>query len=78
MRGKPNLQKLLAVLSDEQWHSSDELALKVSFRFGHTIFEARKKGYPVETRRVAHNQFEYRLKALKSSVINPIAIREIA
>lgn len=57
-----NLQKLLSVLEDGQWHSSEELASKVSFRFGHTILMARKKGYFIEVRRVAHNQFEYRLK----------------
>jgi hypothetical protein len=56
-----NLDKLLAILKDDNWHSSDELAANVSFRFGHTVFEARKKGYLVEKRQVAHNQFQYRL-----------------
>lgn len=58
-----NLEKLIAILKDGKWHSSDELAANVSFRFGHTVFEARKKGYLVEKRQVAHNQFEYRLLA---------------
>ncbi|BAY41307.1 hypothetical protein NIES2111_57030 (plasmid) [Nostoc sp. NIES-2111] len=58
-----NLEKLLAILKDGKWHSSDELAAKVSFRFGHTVFEAREKGYVVEKRQVAYNQFEYRLLA---------------
>ncbi|MBW4554442.1 MAG: hypothetical protein KME59_00600 [Trichormus sp. ATA11-4-KO1] len=58
-----NLEKLIVLLKDGKWHSSDELAAKVSFRFGHTVFEARKKGYFVETRQVAHNQFQYRLLA---------------
>ena len=39
------LQKLLAILSDGQWHSADELASKVGSRFGQTIFEMRRKGY---------------------------------
>ena len=56
-----NLEKLIAILKDGKWHSSDELATNVSFRFGHTIFEARKKGYLIEKKQVAHNQFEYRL-----------------
>jgi hypothetical protein len=43
-----NLERLIAVLKDGQWHSSDELANKVSWRFGHTVFEARKKGYSIE------------------------------
>lgn len=58
-----NLQKLLIVLEDGQWHSQNELVWKVTYRFGHTIFVARKKGYFVEKRSVAHNQFEYRLLA---------------
>lgn len=56
-----NLEKLIAILKDGKWHSSDELAANVSFRFGHTIFEARKKGYLIEKKQVANNQFEYRL-----------------
>lgn len=56
-----NLNRLIATLKDGKWHSSDELAAKVSFRFGHTVFEARKKGYFIEKRQVGYNQFEYRL-----------------
>ncbi len=56
-----NLEKLIEVLRDGRWHSADELAAKVSFRFGHTIFEGRKKGYSIEKRQVARSQFEYRL-----------------
>lgn len=55
-----NLQRLLEVLKDGQWHSGDELAFKVSWRFGHTVYEARKKGHLIDKRKVAHNQFEYR------------------
>ncbi|MBE9052015.1 hypothetical protein IQ243_16595 [Nostocales cyanobacterium LEGE 11386] len=58
-----NLEKLIVLLKDGKWHSSDELAANVSFRFGHTVFEARKKGYFVEKRQIAHNQFQYRLLA---------------
>lgn len=62
MNRKPtNLQKLLRVLKDKKWHSSDELASEVSWRFGHTVFEARQKGYFIEKRMIAHNQFEYRM-----------------
>jgi len=56
-----NLERLIAILKDGKWHPSDELASKVSWRFGHTVFEARKKGYPIEKRKMAHNQFQYRL-----------------
>ncbi|WP_445637854.1 Transposase [Nostoc sp. DSM 114161] len=58
-----NLERLISVLKDGKWHSSDELATKVSWRFGHTVFEARKKGYFIDKRKVAHNQYEYRLLA---------------
>lgn len=56
-----NLERLIALLKDGKWHTSEELASKVSWRFGHTIFEARKKGYSIEKRKIAHNQFQYRL-----------------
>jgi hypothetical protein len=58
-----NLERLISVLKDGKWHLGDELAAKVSWRFGHTVFEARNKGYLIEKRKVAHNQFEYRLLA---------------
>jgi len=61
MNQKTNLQKLLSLLRDRQWHSAAELAENVSWRFGHTIFEAIKKGYQVEKRKVSHNKFEYHL-----------------
>ncbi|MBZ8182029.1 hypothetical protein [Oscillatoria salina] len=62
MKRKPtNLQKLLRVLKDKKWHSSNELASKVSWRFNDTVFKARKKGYFIEKRMIAHNQFEYRM-----------------
>lgn len=56
-----NLKRLIETLKDSEWHSSDELAAKVSLRFTHTVFEARKKGYQVEKRKLAHNQYEYRM-----------------
>ncbi len=55
-----NFERLITILKDGQWHSSEELAAKVSWRFGHTVFEARKKGFSIEKRKVAHNRFEYR------------------
>lgn len=56
-----NLKKLLLILKDGKWHSGRELAIKVSWRFGHTVYEGRRKGYPIEMRKIGHNQFEYRL-----------------
>ena len=61
MKKPTNLQRLIVLLRDRQWHSSKELAVKVSWRFGHTVFEARKKGYPIEIRKVDRNEFEYRM-----------------
>lgn len=58
-----NLKRLIAVLKDGQWHSSNELAFRVSLQYRHTLTEARKKGYPIEKRKIAHNQYEYRMLA---------------
>lgn len=61
MKRTTNLKRLLALLGDGEWHSADELAAQVSHRFGHTVFEARRKGYQIEKKLVTHNCFEYRL-----------------
>ena len=58
---KTNLQRLIDLLKDKLWHPAEELAQEVSWRFGATVHEARKKGYRIEKRRIAHNQYEYRL-----------------
>lgn len=55
------VDKLIEVLRDGHWHSGDELAAKVGFRFGDTIFKARNKGYSIERRQVGGSQHEYRL-----------------
>jgi hypothetical protein len=54
------IDKLLAVLSDNQWHTAQELTYLVSHRFGDTIHKARKLGYDIEKRAIAPNQFQYR------------------
>lgn len=51
---------LIAVLCDHQWHWGDELALKVSWRFGAAIKDARSKGHQIETERVGP-KWRYRL-----------------
>lgn len=61
MAKQTNLERLIRLLRDGKWHPGDELAFHVSWRFGHTVLVARKKGYQIETREVARNKFEYRL-----------------
>jgi biotin operon repressor len=56
-----NLVRLINLLKDGSWHPAEDLAHEVSWRFGATIHEARQKGYQIETRRISHNQHEYRL-----------------
>jgi biotin operon repressor len=60
-RDESNLTRLLKLLDDKAWHSGEELAAKVGWRFGATIHEARGKGYRIEKRRTGHNQYEYQL-----------------
>jgi len=57
---KTKLELLLEVLSDGEWRWGNELDVKVGWRFGATIKEARYKGYPIETNRVG-SQCRYRL-----------------
>jgi biotin operon repressor len=61
MAKQTNLERLIQLLRDGQWHSGDELAFHVSWRFGHTVLVARRRGYQIEKRKIARNQFEYRL-----------------
>jgi hypothetical protein len=51
---------LMDVLNDGEWHWGDELAVKVGWRFGATIKEARDKGYAIETARIGRKH-RYRL-----------------
>jgi hypothetical protein len=55
------LERLLKVLSDGNWHSTEELVREVGHRFSATIHIAKQKGDQIEKRRVGKNQFEYRL-----------------
>jgi predicted nucleotidyltransferase len=70
-RGVTKLEQLISLLSDGKWHSSQEISEKVAWRFGHTIYEARKQGYQIETHKPANNRFEYR-------ILNPKAPTEVA
>lgn len=55
------IEKLLHVLADGGWHSTEELVQKVGHRFSATIHVAKRKGDRIEKRRVDNKQFEYRL-----------------
>jgi hypothetical protein len=54
------LDLLLGLLADYEWHWSEELASKVSWRFGATIKDARDEGYPIERDQVGPKH-RYRL-----------------
>jgi hypothetical protein len=55
------IEKLLLVLSDGNWHSTEELVQEVGHRFSATVHVAKQRGDRIEKRRVDRNQFEYRL-----------------
>lgn len=63
------LERLSAVLSDGNWHSTEELVQEVGHRFSATIHTASKKhGYRIEKRRGNDQQFEYRMTVRRSAV----------
>lgn len=64
-----SLTRLLELLKDAQWHSSEEIANKVSFRFGHAIYQARKQGNIIEARRELNKQYQYRWVSPSESTI---------
>jgi hypothetical protein len=57
------LEKLTTLLSDGEWHSTEELVQSVGHRFSATIHTATKRhGYQIQKRRdPTSRQFEYRL-----------------
>ncbi|NET32734.1 MAG: nucleotidyltransferase domain-containing protein [Cyanothece sp. SIO1E1] len=67
-------RRLIDLLQDHKWHSSDEIASKVSWRFGATIHEARRKGYVIDTRKVANDQYEYRLITCQYVTDPPVSL----
>jgi len=54
-------EKLLKLLNDSQWHSSEEISIQPSFRFGDAIHRLREKGHEIHKRRTKDNHYEYRL-----------------
>ncbi len=63
------MEKLLQVLADGSWHSTQELVQQVGHRFSATMHVAKQQGHRFDKRRVAGNQFEYRL-LVNSNVLN--------
>lgn len=56
------LEKLKLVLSDGNWHMTEELVRLVGHRFSATIHVAIKKyGYRIEKHRTEGNNCEYRM-----------------
>ncbi|MBE9056983.1 hypothetical protein IQ237_13315 [Sphaerospermopsis sp. LEGE 08334] len=59
---KENLaDRMLEVMSDACWHSTDELVEKVSHRFSATMHVLKKRGYQFEKRPTHGQKYEYRL-----------------
>jgi len=59
------LEKLTLVLSDGNWHSTEELVERVGHRFSATMHVAiRKHGYRIEKRRNSQRQFEYQMLSI--------------
>lgn len=54
-------ERLMQVLSDGGWHSTEELVQEVGHRFSATVHVAKQRGHQIERRRVDKKQFEYRL-----------------
>ena len=61
------LERLMRLLADGEWHSTEELVQEVGHRFSATVHVAKQRGHRIEKRRVDKNQFEYRL-SVKSFV----------
>lgn len=60
--------RLIALMSDGGWHSTEELVEKVSHRFSATMYVLKKRGYKFDKRRIEAQQHEYRLVTLEKAI----------
>jgi hypothetical protein len=51
------MERLMQVLSDGGWHSTEELVQEVGHRFSATVHVAKQRGHRIEKRRVDKNHF---------------------
>jgi hypothetical protein len=60
-RLRKSLARLLAFLSDHQWHENHELVKPGGMRFGGRLEELRGAGYPIQSEQVRGGLWRYRL-----------------
>lgn len=65
---KKQIAKLIGLLSDGLWHSAEELAQKVNWRFSAAVKDARNEGYQIEAEQLG-SKWMYRLALSKA--VNP-------
>jgi hypothetical protein len=53
--------RMLGLMSDGCWYSTEELVEKISHRFSATMHVLAKRGYQFEKRRTHGQKYEYRL-----------------
>lgn len=63
MAKETHREKLLKLLDDKDWHTNTELAKVAGFRYGAVVFNLRKEGSNIETRKGGEGpgHYEYRL-----------------
>jgi hypothetical protein len=62
-------ERLMLVLSDGDWHTTEELVQKVGHRFSATIHNAIKKHFcKIEKRKDSRNKFEWRMLRVNKAV----------
>ncbi|MBP0027886.1 MAG: hypothetical protein J7529_05820 [Roseofilum sp. Guam] len=54
-------ERLLHLMSDGNWHSTQELVEKISHRFSATMHKLKQRGYQFDKRHIEKSQYEYRL-----------------
>ena len=54
-------ERMLRLMSDGRWYSTEELVKKISHRFSATKHVLEKRGYKFDKRRVEGQLHEYRL-----------------
>ena len=58
---KAQCARLLELLRDGEWHQHAEMVDAASTRFSARVFDLRKAGHPIESKRITTAHWEYRL-----------------
>ena len=65
--------KLLRLMRDKEWHSSDEMMAAAGHRFSTVVFDLRRKGYEIEGEQRPGSMWRYRMTKTPGDTTPPVS-----